>query len=147
MALIDVEPPSVRPCGYHISRPSIWAWGTVENPQLTSGVVSLVNPTGMWMSGFQSRPPASSSSTSLDGSALSLLATTAPAAPDPTTMYVYRLLLMSDPSGPVAMDLTGPRLLDRSNNSGECGGSRRVLSRPLVRSGVVRPFGDVSAPR
>ena len=86
MALIDVEPPSVRPCGYHISRPSIWDWGTVENPQLTSGVVSLVNPTGMWMSGFQSRPPASSSSTSLDGSALNRLATTAPAAPDPTTM-------------------------------------------------------------
>src|SRR5213593_4633145 len=114
IALIDVEPPSVRPCGYHISRPSIWDWGTVENPQLTSGGVSLVNPTGMWMSGFQSRPPASSSSTSLDGSALSRLATTAPAAPDPTTMYVYRFVLMIDPSGRFPWT-SGPRLLDRSN--------------------------------
>src|SRR2546423_10943232 len=108
MALIDVEPPRARPCGYHISRPSISACGTVEKPQLTSGVVSLVNPTGMWISGFQSRPPASSSRTSFAGSALSRFATTAPAAPDPTTMYVYRFLLTTDLS---------EQVVDRSNKA------------------------------
>jgi hypothetical protein len=46
----------------------------------------LVKPTGMWISGFQSRPPASSSSTVVAGFSLRRPATTHPAAPAPTTM-------------------------------------------------------------
>ena len=67
MALIEVLPPMVRPCGYHMARLFSCAWGTVSNPQFTFGLVSLVKPTGMWMSGDQSRPPASSSKTLTEG--------------------------------------------------------------------------------
>jgi len=83
--LIEVLPPRVRPCGYHISRLFSRRCGTVSKPQLTAGLVSLVKPTGMWISGFQSRPPASSS-TVVAGFSLRRLATTHPAAPAPTTM-------------------------------------------------------------
>jgi hypothetical protein len=84
--LIEVLPPSVRPCGYHIARLFSCFCGTVSKPQLTAGLVSLVKPTGMWIRGDQSRPPASSSRTLVAGFALSRLATTQPAAPAPTTM-------------------------------------------------------------
>ena len=37
--------------------------GTVDQPQLAMPLVILAKPAGQWNSGFQSLPPASSSST------------------------------------------------------------------------------------
>ena len=44
-----------------------------------------MNPAGMWMEGFQSRPPASSAQTRWRPSALSRFTRVAPAVPVPTT--------------------------------------------------------------
>ncbi len=43
-----------------------------------------MKPTGTWISGFQSRPPASIRMTRTDGSSVSRLARTQPAEPAPT---------------------------------------------------------------
>lgn len=83
---MEVLPPRVRPWGYHMGRLFSCGCGTVSKPQLYAGLVSLVNPTGMWISGDQSRPPASSSSTVVDGSADRRFAIAHPAAPAPTMM-------------------------------------------------------------
>jgi hypothetical protein len=46
----------------------------------------LKNPAGIWISGFQSRPPASTSKTLVPGSSVNRLASTQPAEPAPTMM-------------------------------------------------------------
>ena len=60
--------------------------GTVDQPQEAMPLVILAKPAGMWISGCQSLPPASSSVTEMAGSSLSRLASTQPAGPPPTMM-------------------------------------------------------------
>ena len=84
---MELDPPRTLPRGMGIVRPWVFGSGTVSKHQLTLGrSIIFQNPTGMWINGLQSRPPASSSNTELAASRLSRLATTQPADPAPTTM-------------------------------------------------------------
>ena len=66
-------------------RPPVISSGSVLNCQVTAGSASvLMKPAGMWMKGLRSGGPASSTQTVTEGSALSRLASTEPAAPEPT---------------------------------------------------------------
>ena len=88
MPLIDDEPPSTRPRGQYSLRSFRCFCGTVQKPQSyglgLSGGMMLPMPAGMLISIELSRPPASSSSTRVRGSADSRLASTQPALPAPT---------------------------------------------------------------
>ena len=87
MPLMELDPPSTLPRGMGIVRLWVFSSGTVSKHQFTLGrAIIFQKPTGTWMSGLQSRPPASSSSTELPASALRRLARTQPADPAPTMM-------------------------------------------------------------
>ena len=73
-------------CVYQMTRPLRCFCGTVLQPQLATPLVIFAKPAGMAKSGFQSPPPASSSRTLVDGSALKRFARTQPAGPPPTMM-------------------------------------------------------------
>ena len=60
--------------------------GTVDHPQEPMPLVIFAKPAGMWKNGCLSEPPASSSSTFTDGSALNRFASTQPAEPPPVMM-------------------------------------------------------------
>jgi hypothetical protein len=83
---MELDPPNVLPCGYQIERSSRFLCGTVKKRQLTPGPNSLPIPPGIWIMGFQSRLPASSSKTFTSGSSDKRLASTQPAEPAPTMM-------------------------------------------------------------
>src|SRR6266487_515540 len=140
MALIDVLPPSVRPCGKYMRRLSKCLCGTVSNLQLTLGLVSFVKPTGRWISGDQSGGPASSNRTWCAGFALSRFATTHPAAPAPTTTYVYRLAVMRKAPLPTRSHVTRwclRRVLSLRD--------RHALHLPVVMQGLDALFPPVPA--
>ena len=87
MPLMELEPPSTLPLGIGIFLLAVFSSGSVSKHQFTAGrSIIFQKPTGTWMSGLESRPPASSSSTLLPASALRRLASTQPAEPAPTTM-------------------------------------------------------------
>jgi len=68
-----------------MARPLVPGSGSALKPQVKLGWSSnFMNPAGMWISGFQSRPPASINTTRVAGSSLSRLASTQPADPAPT---------------------------------------------------------------
>ncbi|MCY1308082.1 hypothetical protein D9M70_580650 [compost metagenome] len=71
---------------YRSTLPFMCFCGTVSQPQLATPLVILAKPAGMWNSGFQSPPPASSSRTRTDGSSERRLARTQPAGPAPVMM-------------------------------------------------------------
>src|ERR1043165_7820615 len=80
-----------------ISRSS---FACARNPQVKVGWSSIfIKPAGMWISGFQSRPPASIRSTRVLGSSVSRLARTQPAEPAPIMMKsaCIALLLLGRP--------------------------------------------------
>ena len=84
---MELDPPSTLPRGIGILRSLVFGSGTVSKHQLTLGrSIIFQNPTGMWINGLQSRPPASSRRTELPESRLKRFATTQPAEPAPTTM-------------------------------------------------------------
>ena len=86
MALIELDPPKVRPRGWYMRLPFIAACGAVSYCQLNRGVSSLAMPAGMRTNNDLSEPPASSSSTLTSDFAESRFANTEPAEPDPTMM-------------------------------------------------------------
>ncbi len=85
MPLTEDDPPSVRPCVVAMPRPPVSGVGSVLNCQVNSGSNRvLVNPAGMWIQGFLSGGPASSTQTVTPSSSVSRFASTEPAAPAPT---------------------------------------------------------------
>ena len=87
MPLMALEPPSTLPAGKGMRRPPRPGTGSETRRQLRVRWVSRrVKPAGMWISGFESFGPASSSSTRLRASSASLPATAAPPEPAPMTM-------------------------------------------------------------
>ena len=86
MPLMELEPPSTLPRGMGILRLAVPSSGVVSKHQFTLGrSIIFQKPTGTWMSGLQSRPPASNSSTVWRPLAVRRLASTQPAEPAPTT--------------------------------------------------------------
>ncbi len=84
MPLTEEDPPSVRPCTVLIRRPAVISSGSVLNCQVTPGSARvLMKPAGMWMNGLRSGGPASRTQTVVVPSAVSRLASTEPAAPEP----------------------------------------------------------------
>ena len=70
-----------------MARPSVPGSGSARNFQVRVWWSSILKkPAGMWISGFQSRPPASISNTFVPGSSVSRLASTQPAEPAPMMM-------------------------------------------------------------
>ena len=85
MPLMELEPPSTRPCTVAICRPPVFSVGSVRNCQVTSGLaIVLMNPAGMWIHGLLSGGPASSTHTVAPASSERRVASTEPAAPAPT---------------------------------------------------------------
>ena len=85
MPLTEEDPPSVRPWVVAMARPPVRSVGAVLNCQVTDGSTSvLMKPAGMWIQGFRSGGPASSTQTVTPGSSVSRAARMDPAAPAPT---------------------------------------------------------------
>ena len=81
---MEVEPPSVRPCGMGTRRPLVCAVPSLENCQAYFLLnTALMKPAGICRKGLLSGGPASSTHT-VEPSALRRLARMEPAAPDPT---------------------------------------------------------------
>ncbi len=78
------EPPSTFPRGQNHSRSAAWRCGTVWYAQSASVLKRRENVAGMWISGRESGPPASSRSTRVSGSSVSRWARMHPALPAPT---------------------------------------------------------------
>jgi hypothetical protein len=85
MALTDELPPSTRPTGRSIERLLACFKGAVLYPQVKRPF-NPVNPAGIWIRGWISLGPASSSKTEQLASSDSLAANTQPADPLPTIM-------------------------------------------------------------
>ncbi|KAF1033391.1 MAG: hypothetical protein GAK34_03564 [Delftia tsuruhatensis] len=73
-------------CVYRSTRWFRCRCGTVCHPQEPRPRVMRAKPAGQWYRRCESQPPASSSSTRTEGSALSRLASTQPAEPAPVMM-------------------------------------------------------------
>jgi hypothetical protein len=87
MALVDEDPPITLPRAHSTLRPPTLSSGSQKYIQSWRRSVRILpQPSGMWIMGSRSQPPASSSSTEHPGSALSRLASTQPADPAPTMM-------------------------------------------------------------
>ena len=87
MPLIDEEPPSTRPRGQSMRRPSRCVSGSDSNPQLNADrFIGIDSAVGMRTKRFRSEPPASRRATVTSGSSDNRAARMQPAEPAPTTM-------------------------------------------------------------
>jgi len=87
MPLIEPDPPSTRPRGTGMRRPSMPGCGSVAKRQLRWLVpIAAATAAGTLMKGWLSRPPASSRHTVRFASSDRRAASAAPAVPPPTTM-------------------------------------------------------------
>jgi len=87
MALIDDEPPTMRPRAHSRPRPPVKTSGSAKYIQsCLRWSRRRGQPSGILIHGSRSQPPASSSSTRLPLSSLSRLASAQPAEPAPTMM-------------------------------------------------------------
>src|SRR5579862_124541 len=92
MALIDDEPPITLPRAHSMRRPFIPGSGSEKYIQSCMRLMSMrPQPSGMWIQGSRSQPPASSTSTR--PSSLSRFASVQPAEPAPTIMKSYSAVL------------------------------------------------------
>ena len=82
---MELDPPRTLPRGIGIGRFRVFSSGSEWKSQFTVGSLRVfAKPTGMWIHGFRSRPPASSSATRARGFSDSRAASTQPAEPAPT---------------------------------------------------------------
>ena len=87
MALMEDEPPMIRPRAHSSPRPPVAASGSAKYIQSCLRLASSRGqPSGILIHGSRSQPPASSNRTRVAASSVSRLASVQPAEPAPTMM-------------------------------------------------------------